>query len=409
MRYKTYNQYDKYILLLIISLAFGNIGGALQISRFFAIIFIPQFLTCYSSSSYYAKGYYKFFITLIFYGVFSLLWSYNAGRGFEELIYYIVHSFLFLEILVFSKKANNPANFITLGWTISVAITLIIAMWEVTTDNHLSYSQQQSNLVMNMGGNMMLTHKFASVTFYNYNSYVTFLCFSLPFILYRMRQFAVDKTEKLFVLAVVSLSVICILYNASRGGLLSCLIMVITYMFSSQSRKSSFRILFVTLIVSASVLYVFRDDLLLVITARLTSEGSLGEESRLVIWESAIKLFLHTLGLGVGLGGMTDGMKLFSRNGILIPHNMLLEILVQYGVFFFSVVILFLMKSLFLIKKIKDINIRLLLNMIFFAFPVYSIIDSGYLLQPHFYAFFSSLVVFCNYQRIQSSINISRN
>lgn len=398
---KGYNKYDRCILLLIVSLAFGNVGGALQFSRFFSILFIPYYFSCYPSCAYYARNYYKFFAALIIYGIFSLLWSFDASRGVEELIYYFVHAFLFLEILVFSRKAHNPADSISLGWTISVALTLIVALWEITTDNHLSYSQQQSNEVMNVGGNVQILHRFASVTFYNYNSYVTYLCLALPFILYRMRQFALKKKEKIFVLAVISLAIVCILFNGSRGGALSCLIVIVIFLMTSKSRKAFTRILFVIIIAIAVVMFIFKDELLLILSARLVTDRAVGEESRWSIWEAAIKLFFHTFGLGVGLGGMSGGMSLFSKNGYLIPHNMLLEILVRFGFVFFSIVCTFLLKMFFGRKRIEDKNIRTLITMILFSMPIFSIIDSGYLFHPHFYAFFASLVFFFNYKRIR--------
>lgn len=81
---------------------------------------------------------------------------------------------------------------------------------------------------MNVDG-QTLVRKYASVTFGNYNSYVTVICFSLPFMFAYL--LLVDGVKKqlwgwFIVLAVFYILVI----NASRGGLLCFVIALFSFL-----------------------------------------------------------------------------------------------------------------------------------------------------------------------------------
>ena len=126
-----YNKYDILVVLLLSSLGFGGIGGAFQITRILAIILLPVFLI----QSYRRRcvcNYIYFILFFIGYCMLSLLWTLNVQEGFIEIIYFVVHFVLFLEIIVFSFQAKNPLDSISKGWLVAVSMTLVVAMWEIT-------------------------------------------------------------------------------------------------------------------------------------------------------------------------------------------------------------------------------------------------------------------------------------
>lgn len=383
-----------FLILLISSLAFCNIGGALQVSRFFAILLCPVLLSKFSACGSSITKTKDLLAGILLFLFFSLLWSLNPQRGVEELIYYGVHFILLLEVVVFARFARLPLQSLSLGWTISVALTLVVAMWEITTDNHLSYSQQESGRVFNFGQGLIVNQRFASVTFYNYNSYVTFLCFALPFLFYRLRSMSkYSFSRRSVMMVVIALSIVCIFYNASRGGIVSVFIISSLFLTSNRSLKSSIMSMICFMIVACTIFYIFRDNILTIIMGRISTGNSIGDESRWLIWQNGLRLLQDTYGFGPGVGGLTPGMEKYANGGITITHNMFLELFLQFGSVFALIILSKLLKMYkYLIKGVYGSN-TLLMKMILFSLPVVAIIDSGYFLAPHFYAYCASIII----------------
>ena len=394
-----YNKYDIYILLLIVSTIFGLIGGALTVPRILAIILIPKLFgivnrekhTHISSLKFWAIAFYLFAIV-------SLLWTPDIIEGLKELCYYLIHFFLFFEVIVFARKANYPLQAIAIGFVSCVFLTSIVGFWELTTDNHLAYSKLSEAELSNMGGEVIVRN-FASVTFYNSNGYVTYLCFCLPFLLY---GFSLEEkyTKVLSIIAII-IAIILILSNASRGGMLSVVICLTLFFLMSPKNKSmllSFIVLFCGLFY---LLYKYGDVILFVLSMRLANGGATSDDARSVIWTNSLKVLFDYCGIGCGIGGMSEAMKEFAKGGVTVTHNIFLEVLCQYGVVFCIAFVVFLYKQFKKGRKSLDIKRRVLVTVALVSFPMTCIINSGYLLDPHLYIVLASIYVFANYERIK--------
>lgn len=392
------NKYDKAIIMLLCSLALGSlyIGfGALQYSRILALLFVPMLLPKITKSKY-IKSLLFFLLFVILYGMLSLLWTASISKGVEELLYYIVHFLFLFEILVFSMYAINPIKSISIGWLLSLLITLVIAIWEITTGKHLSMSVQDSELVYKIGREI-INRQFASVTFGNYNSYVTFICMALPFIFY----FLLGKNKKKYTfysIIVLILSACVILFNSSRGGILCLVSFLFLYIIKASSNKMT--LLFICLSALIAFTY-FGESLFVVIFDRASDGGMFEDNNRMQVYSNAIQVCFDTLGLGAGLGGVHLSMSKFSNNNILAVHNMFLEILVQFGVVIFMFFVTFIVRLFLKSFRIKDLSRRIVAYMIFISLPILSIIDSSYLLSTHFFAYISSIIIFVNYEQIR--------
>lgn len=388
------NKYDRMITLLLASMAFGNIGGALQVSRILTILFIPFFVQKFNICKRGYNNYWYFFIFFIVYCLLSLIWTPDKTEGVVQLIYFVIHFLFFFEILFFSKLAANANDSITNGWMLSVSLTLIVALWEIITDNHLSLSAHDSERMINTG-EAIFQQRFAAVTFYNYNSYVTFLCFALPFIFCRIVGVDRLNLKNIVPILVILLSFFCILCNASRGGLLSIILMLFIYIIRSPKSKFKNYTLFFVFLIGAYVLTQFADILFLAISARSSAGGLFEGSSRFYIWGVALQTFVHTLGFGTGIGGVSSSMAKFTT-GITVPHNLFLEILLEFGFIIFIIFMIFILKIYYKSFKVKDKKLKSVLYIALIPFPIYSIIDSGYLLNYWVFAFFSSLIYFKN-------------
>lgn len=398
-----HNKYDFYIFLLIVTLVFGNLGGALMIVRILGVILLPGVYSLYKYCGKSIKKYNTFFLFFYVFCLASLVWTPNIEQAGKELVYYPVHFVIFLEILVFSRFASCPLKTISWAWVVSVALTLIVAVWEITTSNHLSLSKfEADDVALNFAG-VSVDRPFAAVTFGNFNGYVTYLCFAMPFLFFYILNNIKDFKKMLLGLAVLLVCVVTILVDASRGGLLTILVM--SAILFLNTKRSFYKTAFLVIAALLVVYFIIPrlDTLFLALSVKSEGTNLVSDESRFAIWRDGIRVLYKYCFIGTGIGGLTVGMKEVASTDVTIPHNMFLEILVQYGVVFFMVFVVYVLGLFKRARYQKDINTKIILYMAIFAMPIYGIIDSGYLLNPIFYVSFACLTVFAYNKSIISA------
>jgi len=116
-----------------------------------------------------------------------------------------------------------------IGWVSILVLTLPIALYEITTFNHLSISRFDSDKMINLGG-LVTNYRFASTTFSNSNTYVVILCFCLPFLMASYWQ-AKNLTSKYALAAIFLFSCFVLFVNASRGGVLCLILYLLVYFY----------------------------------------------------------------------------------------------------------------------------------------------------------------------------------
>ena len=195
-----------------------------------------------------------------------------------------------------------------------------------------------------------------------------------------------------------------IVINASRGGVLSIVTMLMVYYWYSEKSqiKNVTLLVVVTLLIYGLIQY--GEEFTALFIARASDGGMFTDDARFVIWSNALLAFCDRFGFGVGIGGLSASMAEYAHGRITVTHNMFLEILVQYGVVILLVFLYFLLglfrKSLRVERKRK-----IVIMMSLVAMPVYSIIDSGYLLNTHFFVLIASIYIFANYELIKCPNN----
>lgn len=387
--------YDNLLILLIASLAFGSFGGALQIPRILSIIVLPFFISNSVLGSKTVVRIIRIVVCFLGYCIFSLLWTSNIEEGFVELIYYILHFLLFVEIITFSMCAVDPKSAISNGWLVAVALTAVVAGWEIATGDHLPYCRNDATSMVNVDGTIMFK-SFVAAAFVNYNTYVTFLCFAIPFLLYIISKRKDDRRGLYWMsIVLVIASVFFILKNGSRGGFISIIVMIATY-FMLKPKNISWIIAIVVLLFIVFYVFTRYGDQFVYLSSRVSGGNLIEGGERLIVWEYTLKRFISTYGFGVGIGGMEDAMQGVASD-IKIPHNIFLEILLQFGIVFFLIFVVFLINLFRRAKKINDFPTKVTLYSALIAFPIYGIINSGYLFNPFVYAGLAALFVYLQY------------
>ena len=150
----------------------------------------------------------------------------------------------------------------------------------------------------------------------------------------------------------------------------------------------------------SSLSRIVGESLFTMIEVRTANAALLEGGSRFEIWNHAFNAFAKTLGLGSGIGGIKAAMAA-EWNGINIPHNIFLEVLLEFGLIIFICFISFLYKIIHYARKYADDAEKITIYLALFSFPVYGIIDSGYLKSPFVFAAISSWLVFACFNQIK--------
>lgn len=397
---KKNNFFDIVIIVLIASLCTGLIGGAWTLPRVLTIATVPILL---SKVSYLRNSYIRpllfFFGFWMIYNLVSLAWTPDVDKGLKEYAYFITYFVLFIEIACFSKISNNPFRSIMIGWVFFVLITGTIGMWELFTDQHLAVSSMGSDEMKYSEGEFFKFY-YASSTFGNYNTFVTVLCFALPFVLYAIAN--ASCFSKLFnILSIVALLeiIFVLFYNGSRGGLFSLGIMAVVFIIHMRKlrngRGGSKFWFFILVLLIVGVFIYMGDVLLATIRFRSSHSNILEDNTRTSIITYAFDIFLDTFGFGTGIGGLYDAMKAKrGTGGTIAPHNLFVELGVQYGILIFSVFLYYVYKLFKLSIKTKDRYKRLFFQMVIFSMPTTMVINSFYLMQTAFWIYFACVYVF---------------
>ena len=393
-RKKNYNKYDVFIFILIASLSAGNLFGALQLPRVLALVFLLPSLSVFSTR----KELKYLSVCALLFIVYSFISCFWTPAGFSEgciaSVYNVTHVILFFDIILFSKKARNPINAIVLGVVVAFFISATIAFWELTTDQHLNTSKLEEAKASKADSEVYVRY-FAAATFFNYNTYVTFLCFLFPFLFYGSNNKSFNKCTRLFFFIAAISSVILVLFNGSRGGLLALVVMFFVYFFYSVFKLKQFNFVIVLFIAAIGLLLYFYGAVILnSLIIRTATQGALEEESRFVIWSNVLKVIGEYYCIGCGAGGLEYAMEKYAHGGIIVAHNVFLEVFSEYGIFFVTVFVLTLIKLYKRVKYVSDADKRICLYQALWSFPIVGIINSGYLTQPVLWAFLASLYCF---------------
>ena len=386
---------EAFLFLLILSLCYGGSGGAHEPIRILAIILSPFALSKLGKPSYiFIKPIAVFFVCWLLYMVLSLLWSLDSTRGLNEIVYYIIHFLLFIEILVFAKQSSNRLDIISWGWLFAFLLTSIVAVWEIRTGHHLASALQEKEYAST--GEQSVRIYFAAANFGNYNTYCTFICFALPFFFYRIMQRKV--ISRILGVVAITLSIVIIFLNASRGALLSLVIMTGIFLwFNLKSKgKNSKSILFVLSMALLFLFYYYGSQIMSHILFRLDNSDGFEDTKRMGIWTDALELFFSTGGLGVGVGSLGESMRRIHHT---VTHNVFFELLVQFGMVITVIITWFFTKIFLRFPRCPFKLVKILGYCAFLAFPFYSIIDSSYLLKPQIWVLVASLYVFSNYKK----------
>jgi teichuronic acid biosynthesis protein TuaE len=291
------------------------------------------------------------YLVWIFWGIISLFWAPDFLIGFRELLA-VVYGFIVF-IVIFHKKFDEERKILLInGWMFSLFAVLVIGLWEYLTGNHLQSDYSESLRYYNKSD-------FIYSVFGNPNDFSAFLITSVPFIgLFVI--FSKRILEKYVGLSLYAFTVAGITLSGGRIGIFFHFLQIGIFVLSL---KNSFRVfLLKTILFPLAILIVFTfisaDEAVSQKANRdLTQDDSV--ESRVNLSINGLKFTVNSYGFGIGAGGYEHYAEtspdILYTGGIINPHNLIIEILSQYGlvilVFFLSFLVFLLQKSFFICRN----------------------------------------------------------
>ena len=299
------------------------------------------------------KSWIYFLSVWILYGTLLLFISpyRNLHGGIIELIS-IFSGFICLAVLLLTIRDVHDLNQII---NIVQFIFIILVIWggiECITGIHLPMSYFNDDSINNL-----LNPKLATGIFYSENDFSAFLTCLLPVMFYR---------RKLSILTIFTMiGVVYIDYiNDANICLLALLAAIGYYLIFIHQYVKKGRRTFITIFVSAGFILCFLISKNLKSLAKFSpllntiyvqysnfnvSQGSMYD--RLIIYADSVKASIQTFFLGVGPASFSNYFyKHPSSSGLVNPHNLYLEILLEYGI---VIAVIFVWKIVSMIKIIS--------------------------------------------------------
>jgi hypothetical protein len=316
--------------ICIFSTLAGGIGGSFQPARILlaGMACIAIFVSPRSQSNFnLLRQIFTLTLFIIIFGIISLAWTPDLIGGIGMLLAVGVGSSAIYSISRADLSVDS-VNLMVWSWLGVVALSVIIAFYEIVTGNHFQFSLDARVIGGNFG-----TFPFASIFFGNYNDYSTWLCLAFPFTLAAFLQARNNATRSLVMF--INLALISIIFvNTSRMALIyvSVALSVYTVIFQ-RFRLYSF---VASLIVIPSVFVRYSGDILNLydlavdrfINLNLADESLSQRLGLLQAGSSAVK---ESWGLGIGIGGFEEYINQNYPYYIPNPHNIFMEIAVNFG------------------------------------------------------------------------------
>ena len=391
---KTYNKYDVMIFILIISQISGHYFGTISPISFFVLLFSPHlFNSLQAKSNEFVRPFLRFFVLWGIYNFCSLLWVPLLMRSLSFCFLFFINILMFLEILVFSKKASVPHDTIAYGWLFAFFLTSIVGIWELRTGNHLSVAKEhlsrENTAIEGAIGS------YTSVTFYNINTYAIYILEVIPFLFYSIFC-KTSMAIKFLAFYCVLIAFVFVLIDGSRGASISIALMLIIslymYFFKNERKKNAI-LTFMILVLFVFLFYTYGEAIFSLILYRMEMNG-FEDNSRMVLYQKSLELIINSLGIGTGVGSMVPAMEAQGNQyNIYYSHNMFLEFLMQYGLLIFLGFLCFLYK-IFVMARKREIASKVVLYSALVSLPFFSIINSEYTHVHFVWCYFAVLFVF---------------
>lgn len=322
-----------FFTLIIIFLSFGGLGGSLQPSRILCLALLPYIirnltLAFIRVASNINIGAVTFIVSILFLSVLSSLWSFDFIKTLGYTLVLNINALPLIYVATLNSRRRRLAlGAAVAGWFWALLITIPFAFYELSTGNHFLFALDERGT-----GDVNLL-PYASVFFGNYNDYSVFIILCLSAVLVLKSKSLTKMDFSIATLVVLASAAICVVANTSRAAMISLFAMSLFVAFVRLSwlRFLSFSICFVVVVLL--IVDVFDSPLIAYIGLKAVDFSTDLTEGigRLAILSAGFEAMLNTAGLGVGAGAYGAYFQMMNYDIIPNPHNLFLEIALNFG------------------------------------------------------------------------------
>lgn len=282
-------------------------------------------------------------IIWIIWGGLSFIWSASTGGWINHMMI-LVTAFGYSASVPSLLKDKQFLPQLKLFLFITIVINLCIGLLEVNLGRYF-FTLNQSNILT------YKTMEYPVSFFYNPNDFAVFISFGVVFLTNYKVQF--KSNFKTFFFSIVKILLISIsiylMFKAQSRLSIIATGLGLTFSFYFLIKKNYLKILTLSigLIIIGFVIVGF-EDIILIIGGQLENDDSANIRINLI--KNGIEFLKEYYYLGIGAGNTKYYLTYFSNYPVLNyndMHNWWIEILVSYGIPFFSIYILFYLKMLF--------------------------------------------------------------
>lgn len=265
---------------------------------------------------------------MILFGAVSLFWTADVAGGIGLVLAITVGA---LSFYVVARADLSPQGVekMTWAWVFVAALSVPIAAYEIVTGSHFAFALDSREIGGNLG-----QFPFASIFFGNYNDYSTWLCLAFPITLAAFIN-ARTTQARLFAIS-VSVSIVGIIFvNTSRAALAYVAVISIMYMTVSKKLRAYVAAVVALLIPYVIIRYqeqVFRLYDFAVLRFEMVGAADESYIQRSGLLDAGYNALRDSFGFGIGVGGFDEYIIDYYPYLIPNPHNILLEISVNFGV-----------------------------------------------------------------------------
>ncbi len=268
-------------------------------------------------------------LAIILSGMLSLSWTKDLIGGVGMLLAVSTGGCALFAIRRMHLNVNS-LKLVMFSWVGVVAISVVVAFYEIMTGNHFQFAMEARVIGGNFGD-----FPFAAIMFGNYNDYSAWLCLAFPITMAAFLE--VRKTWSRSFVILINLAVVAIIFvNTSRTALVYVALVVLFYIVKFQT----FRLdgVISSILTVPLVLARYGSDILKLYELavyRFTVSADIDESytQRSGLISAGITAVRESWGFGIGIGGfeeyINDNYPYFIPN----PHNILLEISINFGIF----------------------------------------------------------------------------
>ncbi|OWZ83234.1 O-antigen ligase family protein [Natranaerobius trueperi] len=420
--------------ILYLTIFTGFFGSTLEVYRFnnfsifafriFLILLIYIFVIFLFQSgklnlkNINVKNYMLFFVFWLLYASISISWAVSVNDAIREIFFLFsgVALIILMVMLLNDKKSIYSVYYI---WLLVVLISLIVAIWEISTGDHLFssklYGETRQHVMYN-----------PTSLFYNQNDFATFLTLSFPLVLMSFVFFK-KKVLKIIGLLMALILIYVLIETGSRANLLALVLQFFVYIFLFTSLSMKLKLVIVSPFIVSLLIYL--EPAFIYIPVEIVEQiKSVYEDAfldggsiviRLNLIKSGIYHAISSWGIGVGAANIETyiaNYDLFYTGNVTNVHNWWVELLSNYGVIILlGYIILYfnILKKLYIYYVQNfDVKMKLLCKAIFIGligFIIGSTSPSSLMTHTYKWVYFGLSITLLNYLATKEKSDVSIN